>query len=201
MYGIVLIQWQFQLNYDEPLIEPERLRDVREFWRWGITNSGAGCRVHCGGIEFAEGCRAKNGLFFCITVGPWTDCDRAGAGILFRGGIAGGGPRVVLVMGVWYWVRGGICGSCVSLSFTWSVVDICLDVMLDVLCRIADFAFDMDWAMEVCTVVTEVEPDDILVKVFWVSFVPWSSLCVWSGFEGTLLETCAGNWAFVSKIT
>lgn len=97
--------------------------------------------MHVGTIEFAEGCRASGGRF-CIIVGAWTEDDLAG---MFRGGIAGGGPlAVILVVEDWDCTRGGSCGS---LSFC-SVDDTVLDLILEVLCRIADLAFDIDCAME-----------------------------------------------------
>lgn len=52
-----------------------------------MTNFGAGWRVHCGGIEFADVWRVKVGLLCKVAV-ICTDEDLVGGSILFRGGIA-----------------------------------------------------------------------------------------------------------------
>lgn len=97
--------------------------DVREFWRCGMTNLGAGWRVHWGGIEFADVCRVKTGRFggFEVVLDTCTDEDLIG--ILFLGGIAGGGP---LCAGKEFWdcIRGGIWGSFSIFWSTWDFVEI-----------------------------------------------------------------------------
>lgn len=128
----------FQSLEDGLLIEDDRLIDVREFWRWGITNFGAGCRVHWGWMEFADVCRVKIGRH-CEVAAICTDEDLVGDGMLFLGGIAGGGP-LVGCSDVWEWTLGGTWGS---LSLVTSSVD-----MLEDFWRRADFAFDIDSATE-----------------------------------------------------
>lgn len=59
-----------------------------------MTNSGGGCGLHCGGgIELVDVCRARVGRIDVVMLLTWIDAERIGAGILFRGGMAGGGPR------------------------------------------------------------------------------------------------------------
>lgn len=85
---------------------------MREFCRCGITNFGAGCRVHCGcGIELADVWRAKAGRFNGAEVVTWIDEERTGAGTLLRGGMAGGGPRDILVIEFCDGSLGGISGG------------------------------------------------------------------------------------------
>lgn len=132
--------------------DPVRVNDVREFCRCGITNFGAGCGVHCGGNELADVCLANAGRFIVLELVTWIDVDRTGAGTLFLGGIAGGGPRAEeLVTEFCDWTRGGNCGS---LPFNWSVDD-WREITLGVFCKIAEVTLDMDceielWAVLVC---------------------------------------------------
>lgn len=125
---------------------------MREFCRFicGITNFGAGCRVHWGcGIELADAWRAKAGRFNGADVVTWIDEERIGAGTLFLGGIAGGGPRDILVIEVCDCSLGGISGGGLLLPWSDDVV-VTFEVMLDVRCKIAVVAFDMVCVMELC---------------------------------------------------
>lgn len=175
-------------------MEPERLRDVREFWRWGITNSGAGWRVHWGTIEFAEGCRTRGGRFCAMEVGAWTEDDLAG--IVLRGGMAGGGPLAVVLVVDWDCTRGGNCGN---LSFTCSVDDNALDVILEVLWRIAEVAFDIDCAIAFCAAFDGGWVLDIFAIGFWDSSVIWDVAWLWNDCTGTLLDVWTACWGFVSE--
>lgn len=166
---------------------------MREFCRCGITNSGAGCLVHCGCIEFADICRTRGGRLCGMEVTAWTEDERNGAEALFRGGIAGGGPLTVLV--VEDWILGGSCGN---LSFTCSVGGIVFDVMLEVLCRIAEVAFDIDCAIEFCGAFNGGWVLEIIVVGF-SSATMWDVVAwFWHGFIGTLLAAWNGCWSFVS---
>lgn len=92
-----------------PLMEPERPSDVRELCRCGMTNFGAGCGVHCGGMELADVCRVKVGRLLALALVTCIEQERIGAGTLFLGGMAGGGPRPCV--DPCDCTRGGICGS------------------------------------------------------------------------------------------
>lgn len=161
-----------------------------------MTNSGAGCRVHFGGIELADGCRTRVGRLCGMEVATWTEDERAGAGTLFLGGMAGGGPLTVPVVEDWDWTLGGNCGS---LSFAWSDEHTDLDVMLEVLCRIAEVAFDIDWAIVFCGAFT----GGWTIEIFEIDFcasmgIVWDVTCVWLDFTEILLEVCRTGCIFVS---
>lgn len=164
---------------DGPLIEPDRFIDVREFCRCGITNFGAGCRVHWGGgIELADVWRVNAGRFIGADVVTWMDAERIGAGTLFRGGIAGGGPRGGPVL-VTEFCRGGIWGSA---PFDWSADGGDFDVMLEVRWRIAEVAFDMDCVMELCVVFG------------W----GWTAETIVVGFCGWTFTICCFAWGWMA---
>lgn len=103
-----------------------------------MTNFGAGCRVHCGGIELADVCRVKAGRFFGKEVV---------VGTLLLGGISGGGPLPMLDIEHCGWILGGTFGR---FSFVCSDEGGDFEVMLEVLWSIADFALDMVCTMEIC---------------------------------------------------
>lgn len=158
---------------------------MREFWRIGITNFGAGCRVHCGWIEFAEVCRANVGRFCGGEVAAVTEVERMGAGTLLLGGMAGGGPLVVAVMELWVWILGGIWGS-LALSSSPKAVD--LEVILEVLWSIAEVAFDIDCAIELCVSSDWVGTADIAVVGFCgETFTIWGWTCDWIVLPGDLM--------------
>lgn len=141
--------------------------------------------MHWGTIEFAEGCRTSCGRFCGTEVGAWTEND--------LGGIAGGGPLTVLVVEVWDCTLGGSCGS---LSFTCSVEDNVLDVMLEVLWRMADFAFDIDCAIELCAAFDWGWAFEMFAMGFCNSSM-WDVAWFCDGFTGTLLDTWTGCcWRF-----
>lgn len=190
--------WLFE---DGPLIDPDRFNEVREFCLCGMTNFGGGCGVHCGGIELADCWRASAGRFIELAVVTWMDAERIGAGTLFRGGMAGGGPRlgpVTLVTELWDCTRGGICGN---LPFACSNVADDFDVMLEVRWRIAVVAFDMDCVMELCVVFVWGWTADTVVIGFcaWI-FTICGFGCGWTAFAtGTLLlEICCIAWTLMA---
>lgn len=149
---------------------------MREFCRCGITNFGAGCRVHWGcGIELADVWRAKAGRFNGDDVVTWIDAERIGAGTLFRGGIAGGGPRVTLVTELCDCSLGGSSGGGLLDDDDDDDV-VTFDLMLDVRCKIAVVAFDMDCVMELCVVIV------------W----GWTAETVVMGFCGAWIFTICG---------
>lgn len=82
-----------------PLTELCRPSDVREFCRCGITNFGGGCGVYCGGMELTDVWRVNLFDGSSDFDGICTDSERFGNGGAFdpldRGGMAGGGPRLV----------------------------------------------------------------------------------------------------------
>lgn len=124
----------------------------------------------------------------------WIEDDRTGT--LLRGGIAGGGPRFVTEF--WDWSRGGIWGS---LPFAWSGGAV-FDVMLDVRCRMADFAFDMDCVMELCEVFVCGCTDATVVTGFcgWI-FTICGLAWAWVVFTGTLLlAACCATCVFAATI-
>lgn len=150
--------------------------------------------MHCGGIELAEGCRTNCGRFCTTDVAAWTEDERVGGTFPLRGGIAGGGPLVVLVVEDWDWTLGGSCGS---LSFTWSVD---LEVILEVLCRIADVAFDIDCAIVFCPAFNGGWTVEEVFVMGFCSFVTIRDVAwIWADFAGTLLEAWTGSWVLISK--
>lgn len=141
-------------------MEPLRDNDCRELCRCGMTNSGAGCGVHWGrGIELVDVWRASDGRVIDAALVTWIDAERIGGATLFRGGIAGGGPRDDVAGGgplpapplpppieFCDWTRGGTWGN---LVFDCSVDD-WRDTTLGVRCNMADVTFDMDWVIDDC---------------------------------------------------
>lgn len=95
-----------------PLIDPDRPIDVRDACRWGITNLGVGWGVNVGVIILADVCRVSAGRLIGPALVTWIELERAGK--LFRGGMAGGGPR--LGTDACGPVRGGSCGKLVFVS-------------------------------------------------------------------------------------
>lgn len=184
MHGMRMASLQSWCSFDDgPLIEPDRFIDVREFCRCGMTNFGAGCRVHCGGgIELVDVWRVNVGRFIGAAVVTWIDEERIGAGTLFRGGIAGGGPLVVATMPLVEPLtdpcRGGIWGSA---PFDCSVECCDFDVILEVRWRIAEVAFDMDCVMELCVVFD------------W----GWTAEMVVVGFCGLTFTICCLTWGWM----
>lgn len=181
---------------DGPLIDPDRFKDMREFWRCGITNFGAGCRVHWGCIELADVWRANAGRFNGADVVTWIDEERNGTESVLRGGMAGGGPRcVVLVREPCDWSLGGICGT---LLFDGSdndidVVVVTFEVMLEVRCRIDDVTFDMDCEIELCAVWGWTDATVVIGFCGWTFTFGWCLICDWAIFNGTLPGVgCAG---------
>lgn len=87
-----------------------------------------------------------------VVLDTWMDAERVGADTLFRGGMAGGGPRdavapgvalLILVIEFCDWTRGGTCGN---LPFVCSVDD-WRDTMLGARCSMADVTLVMDWVI------------------------------------------------------
>lgn len=114
-----------------PLIDPDRPIDVRDACRCGITNLGGGWGVNCGGIILADVCRVSAGRLIGPALVTWIELERAGK--LFRGGMAGGGPR--LGTDACDCIRGGSCGKLVLVS---SVSDGRVCIELGVLCFAVD---------------------------------------------------------------
>lgn len=106
-----------------PLIDPDRPIDVRDDCRCGITNLGGGCGVNWGGIILAEVCRVSAGRLIGTALVTWIELERIGK--LFRGGMAGGGPR--LGTDTCDCMRGGIDGKFVFVSSVSDGRD-CIDV-------------------------------------------------------------------------
>lgn len=141
------------------------------------------------GIELADVWRAKAGRLSGPDDVTWIDEERIGAGTLFRGGIAGGGPRVVLVTEFCDWSLGGNSGGGFDDDD-----GITLDVMLDVRCKMDVVAFDMDCVMELCVVFVWGCTAETVVSGFcgvW-TFTICGFTCGWVVLIGTLL--LATDW-------